>query len=213
MLGDFNAPAIDWQPRSCSAIGSISDHLLEFAEIGHLFQGITFPTPFWAGTSPSVLDLAFFSVSDAFSSVSRLSPLGLSEHAAVKILKWQTPSINEPLRPRRWNYHKLNTAKLTALAGELNWSETTKDNSIEVQWANIKSVVLSLRDKTVPSKKLSPTPWFRKKHKRAKARKGGAYALQMKYNTQAHLTVFNKEAARLHQMLRRSRYNYEKNWH
>ncbi len=132
----------------------------------------------------------------------------------VKILiKWQTPSNNEPHRPRRWNYHKPNTAKLTALAGELNWSETTKDDSIEVQWANIKSVVLSLRDKTVPfvpSMKLSPTPWFRKKYKRAKARKDRAYALLMKYNTQAHLTVFNKEAARLHQMLRSSRYNYEK---
>ncbi len=129
----------------------------------------------------------------------------------VKILiKWQTPSNNKPLRPRRWNYHKLNTAKLTALAGEINWSETTKDDSIEVQWANIKSVV---RGKTVPfmpSKKLSPSPWFRNKHKRAKARKDHAYALLMKYNTQAHLTVFIKEAARLHQMLRSSRYYYEK---
>ncbi len=98
------------------------------------------------------------------------------------------------------------------MAGELNWSETIKDDSIEVQWANIKSVVLSLRDKTVPfvpSMKLSSTPWFRKKHKRAKAMHR-AYALLMKYNTQAHLTVFNKEAARLHQMLRSPRYHYEK---
>ncbi len=81
------------------------------------------------------------------------------------LIKWQTPSKNEPLRPRQWSYHKLNTAKLTALAGELNWSETTKDASIKVQWANIKSVVLSLRDKTVPfylQPKLSPTPCFRK---------------------------------------------------
>ncbi len=214
ILGDFNAPVIDWQARSCSAIGSFPDHLLEFAEMGHLFQGITFPTCFRAGTFSSILDLAFFSVPDAFSSVSSLSQIGLTDHAVVKILiKWQTPSNNEPLRPRRWNYHKLNTAKLTALAGELSWSETTKDDSIEVQWANIQSVVLSLRDKTVPfapSKKLSSTPWFRKKHKRAKARKDRAYALLMKYNTQAHLTVFNKESARLHQMLRSSRYYYEK---
>ncbi len=79
ILGDFNAPAIDWQARSCLAIGSFSDHLFEFAEMGHLFQGITFPTRFRAGTSPSVLDLAFFSVSDAFSNVSRLSSLGLSD--------------------------------------------------------------------------------------------------------------------------------------
>ncbi len=108
---------------------------------------------------------------------------------------------------------ELNTAKLTALAGELYWNETTKDDSINVQWDNIKSFVLSLRYKTVSfvhSKKPSPIPWFRKKHKRAKARKDRAYALLMKYNTQAHLTVFNKEAARLHQMLRSSRYYYEK---
>ncbi len=31
ILGDFNAPAIDWQARSCSTIGLFSDHLLEFA--------------------------------------------------------------------------------------------------------------------------------------------------------------------------------------
>ncbi len=86
-LGDFNSPAIDWQASSCS------DYLLEFAEMGHLFQGITFPTRLRAGTSPSVLDLAFFSVPDAFLSDSRLSPLGLSDHAVVKILiKWKTPS-------------------------------------------------------------------------------------------------------------------------
>ncbi len=57
ILGDFNAPVIDWHARSCSAIGSFSDHLLEFAETGQLFQGITFPTRFRAGTSPSILDL------------------------------------------------------------------------------------------------------------------------------------------------------------
>ncbi len=151
-------------------------------------------------------NLAFFNVPDAFSSVQRLSPIGLSEHAVVKFLiKWQTPSNNEPLRHRRQNYHKLNTAKPTALAGELKWSETTKDDRITVQWAIIKNAVLSLRDKTVPifpSKKSSPTPWFRKKHKRAKARKDRAYALPMKCNTPVHLTVFNKEAARLHRMIR-----------
>ncbi len=110
--------------------------------MGHLFQGIAFPTRFRAGTSPSVLDLAFFSVPDAFSSVSRLSPIGLGGHAVVKfLLKWQTPASNGPLCPRRWNYHELNTVRLTALAEELNWSETTKHDN----------VVLSLRDKTVPS--------------------------------------------------------------
>ncbi len=41
-------------------------------------------------------------------------------------------------RPRRWNYCKLNTVKLTALAEELNWSETTRADSVEIQWANIK---------------------------------------------------------------------------
>ncbi len=30
ILGDFNAPVIDWKVRSCSAIGPFSDHLFEF---------------------------------------------------------------------------------------------------------------------------------------------------------------------------------------
>ncbi len=122
-------------------------------------------------------------------------------------------SVGKDFCPRRRNYHKLNTAKLTALAGELNWSETTEDESNDVQWANIKNVVLSLRDKTVPfvsAKKSSPTPWYRKKHKRAKASEDRAYAFLMKYNTPAHLVVFNKEAARLRWMIRNCRSNYER---
>ncbi len=39
----------NWKPHR-SAIGSFSDHLLEFAESGQLFQGITFPTQFRTGT-------------------------------------------------------------------------------------------------------------------------------------------------------------------
>ncbi len=82
---------------------------------------------------------------------------------------------------------QLNSAKLTALTEELKWSETTRADSVEIQWANIKNVILSLRDKTVPLvpvKKSSPTPWLQRKHKRAKARKDRAYAILMKTNTQ-----------------------------
>ncbi len=75
-----------------------------------------------------------------------------------------------------------------------------------------RDVVLSLRDKTVPlvtAKKSSPSPWLRRKHKRAKARKDRAYAILMKTNTPARLAVFKKEAANLHRMIRRARFSYE----
>ncbi len=42
ILGDFNAPAIDWHARSCSAIGSFFDHLLEFAETDSYFKALPF---------------------------------------------------------------------------------------------------------------------------------------------------------------------------
>ncbi len=71
----------------------------EFATTGQLIQGITFPTRFRAGTSPSVLDLVFSSVPDAFSLFSRLSPIGLSDHAVVKfLLKWRTSTSNDMFR-------------------------------------------------------------------------------------------------------------------
>ncbi len=47
-------------------MGSFFDHLLEVAEMGHLFQGITFPALFRFGVSPSILDPTFFNVPDVF---------------------------------------------------------------------------------------------------------------------------------------------------
>ncbi len=81
---------------------------LEFSETGELFQGITFSTRFRTGTPPSGLGLVFFSVRDAFSQASTLSPIGLSDHAVVKfLLKWRTPTSNAMFRPRRWSNYKL----------------------------------------------------------------------------------------------------------
>ncbi len=60
------------------------------------------------------------------------------------------------------------------------------------------NVLLSLRDKTVPlisAKKSSLKPWFRRKHRSAKARKNRAYAVVMKTKSPAHLAVFKKEGA------------------
>ncbi len=111
ILDDFNAPAIYRHTRSCSAKGAFLDHPLEFGETWQLFQGITFPTRFGTGTSPLDLDLAFFNAPDAFSQVSRLSPIVPSDHAFVKpLLKWRTSRSNEPFRPRRWTCYKRNTA-------------------------------------------------------------------------------------------------------
>ncbi len=76
-----------------------------------------------------------------------------------------------------------------------------------------KKSVLSLRHKTVPlapAKKSSPTPWLRRKHKRAKARKDHAYKILMESNNPAHLAVFKREAADLHQTIRSARFSYER---
>ncbi len=99
------------------------------------------------------------------------------------------------------------------MAGELNWSEITKDDSVEVQRANTQNAVLSLRDKSVAfvtATKPWPTPWFTRNHKRAKARKDRAYALLMKYNTPAHFAALNTEAARLHRLIRNAKYYYDR---
>ncbi len=58
----------------------------------------------------------------------------------------------------------------------------------------------------VPPMYTEPYPISR----RAKGRKDCAHAFLMKYNTPAHLTVFNKEAARLHRMIRSYRCYHKK---
>ncbi len=65
ILGDFNAPHINWQTSTCSA----SLRLLEVAEEEFLFQAITSPTRFSEDNKPSLLDLAFTKYPDDVSSV------------------------------------------------------------------------------------------------------------------------------------------------
>ncbi len=59
ILGDFNAPHLNWQTGSCSLSNGFPMTLFEIAKDEFLFQAIRSPTRFREGNNPSILNLAF----------------------------------------------------------------------------------------------------------------------------------------------------------
>ncbi len=87
ILGDFNAPHINWQSGSCSALNGFSLKLFEVTEEEFLFQ-------------------AFTKYPDDVSSVQVLAPLGRSDHAVILLeLQIQLP-VDKQLPSFSWFYRK-----------------------------------------------------------------------------------------------------------
>ncbi len=98
ILGDFNAPHINWQTGSCSVSNGFSMKLFEVAEEEFLFQAIESPTRFREGNNPTILDLVFTKYPDDVSSVQMLAPLGNSDHAVI-LLELQIQLLEDKQLP------------------------------------------------------------------------------------------------------------------
>ena len=84
LLGDFNAPSVNWETWTCDSPRSFSGKLLEFAEYQFLNQAVTEPTRFRLGNQPSLLDLVFHKFPTSISDLTSLAPLGKSDHAIIR---------------------------------------------------------------------------------------------------------------------------------
>ncbi len=83
ILGDLNAPHVNWRARACSISTSFSNKLLTAADEEFLHQAATSPTRYRTGHSPSTLDLVFSKYSNRILPIYHLAPLGKSDHAPL----------------------------------------------------------------------------------------------------------------------------------
>ena len=94
LLGDFNAPSINWSRMSADS--GFPDALLQLAVEQAWTQHVTFPTRFRPGQNPSCLDLIFSSAPHLIDEVHPLPPLGFSDHIILShdiICYWARPDI------------------------------------------------------------------------------------------------------------------------
>ena len=105
LLGDFNAPKIDWaNKRTMPGASNFEKKLLETVEDCYLHQHVGEETRF-SGTQSSLLDLVFTKEERDVRNIEVLAPLGLSDHGIVSgdlVAEWMP---RKPQRPRRM-YHK-----------------------------------------------------------------------------------------------------------
>ena len=119
ILGDFNAPEVDWQTGSAPK-SSFGRSLLNFLESEGMTQHINECTRFRAGVHPSILDLAITRDPNDVVDFQIAAPLGKSDHALIH-LKYNAASMRPPDKWRRI-YRKMDREALKARAMRMTWS-------------------------------------------------------------------------------------------
>ena len=141
ILGDFNAPLIDWASLTCQTPTSFSNSLLEVSLDSGLHQAISIPTRYRGVDNPSTLDLAFSKYPDTISDIVPLPPLGKSDHIAL-VFKHQVifPRKTKHTEPR-FLFHKINRSILHIEASRIYWQGLQTFTELDEFYANAKEVL------------------------------------------------------------------------
>ena len=157
VLGDFNAPGIDWSNEVAESSGSFDEDFLTLSHSLALHQLVSFPTRFRDGQAPSALDLVFCRYTNDVDGVCMLPPLGKSDHAIVQFRLNMYP-VRPQTKTRRC-FSKVVPEKVTLDAQALNW--TFQPNlTVDQKWCELKTQVSYLLNAHAP---LKPVPKGRKK--------------------------------------------------
>ena len=162
IVGDFNAPYIDWDSQTLTQTCWFDDTLLDWCETTAAYQHVCEPTRFRNGCKPSLLDLLFTPFANDVTSIDIRPPLGKSDHATLVA----TVSVRSPKPNRKFvrRYERMNVDNIIAHAKTLSWS----GEHIEDRWLVIKSNVTLLENIYVPlikTKGSNSRPWFSRKVK------------------------------------------------
>jgi hypothetical protein len=122
ILGDFNAPAINWCSMTAPSSGFDAVLLETVSSLGW-HQHCLKPTRFRSDQRPSVLDLIFTNERAMLDEVTVLSPLGRSDHAVLSwdmLCYWQSPNISTS---PRLALHRGDYDGMARHLSSINWLE------------------------------------------------------------------------------------------
>nr|VZH90233.1 unnamed protein product [Spirometra erinaceieuropaei] len=131
IMGDFNAPLIDWS----SAYASGSDHafdrrLLDMTFKLFLTQHVSFPTRVREGQQSNCLDLLLTKSLDSVDEVQCLPPLGRSDHV-VLLWEYSIFSLPEQATRVRRNIWRGDFAQMKAELNTINWESAFSGDIIK----------------------------------------------------------------------------------
>jgi hypothetical protein len=169
ILGDFNAPSVNWQVPASHESNTFDSRLKVVSENLFLFQMVLEPTRFRKSQNPSLLDLVFSSYPDSISEIQIAPPFGKSDHSVLLFSTIHT-TTTESASELKFNYSRTDLNKLLFEARGLNWSNLQDVISVEERWRKFKDNILQLTDLCVPRfrrKERLSTPWVGRKARRA----------------------------------------------
>ena len=177
LAGDFNLRDIDWVNLTVKANSPISSQCHLFLDICskyQLAQTVKIPT-----RKDKTLDLFLTTNPTLVNHVETLP--GLGDHDLVKILCDVKPHRKRRAKRKIFQYSKGNMTSLRKDLSEFgtNMIKNLRNNSVQVNWNNLSTKIVTLMEKYIPTKMSSQRhnlPWFNRRLK-CKKRK-----LQRLYN-------------------------------
>ena len=163
VVGDFNAPSINWNLFHCNLNAeSFDSRLLELSLECGLFQHVLTPTRIIPGQTCNILDLVLSSSQTDVSSLNIRAPLGKSDHCTL-FLRWtRCAQIHCPSTPKL-NVWRVDPERLRKAAADADWS-IPQNLDVDDAWLRFHSQLSELIQLHVPLSRRHQTwkgpPWL-----------------------------------------------------
>ncbi|CAH8458231.1 unnamed protein product [Dicrocoelium dendriticum] len=163
ILGDFNAPNIDWDFFLCnrppdSFDAAFLDTILDCS----LYQHVSMPTRILAGQSPHILDLVLSPAQSDVMDLTVFQPIGKSDHCTILFQWTRRFTVHNSCAVRR-NFWRTDALRLKTAASSMDWYIPEQLN-VDGAWNLLYSKLTSLIEQVVPISKKRPLsrgpPWI-----------------------------------------------------
>ncbi len=210
LLGDFNAPGIDWISHEVKAAASpFNHHLLQFSSDEYLLQHIDFATRLREGQRSNCLDLVFTKEQGLIREVNPQPPLGFSDHVAFTCVC--SPLSPQSQTKRRRNIWKADFEAMRCSASAKNWFSDAND--AHVSWQHFQGTIENLIEVHCPMKIIRPCarpPWVNRTIKRTIKKKQRKWKKYVNLRDQASLAEYKSQRNICRREIRMARSAFER---
>jgi hypothetical protein len=211
VVGDFNAPNVDWSIlQATSSENSFDKKLLDFVLDEFLFQHVDFNTRYRDGQCPSCLDLILSKDEDIITDLHPLPPIGLSDHY---VLFWNYSTFQTPrtLRKLTRNVWKADIPNMRLYLQTLDWNLLLSEQ-VEESWEKFNNIFTFLINNYCPlttQRNLKTPKWMNADIKRLLKKKKRAWKLARLTGLDKHKESFRRIRNECKLLIKRRRISYE----
>lgn len=178
IVGDFNIPHVDWtNNKSTAGNGSIDFRLHKSINDSYLFQHVNFATRDVFGQKPATLDLLLTRDEQLVDSISRLPPIGSSDHCCI-VCQLSIEGGMKQIQTVTKDWAKADFDSIRSELASTDWNEELSEMSAENLNGRLVDRIEQLMKRYVPTRVVKggqPLRWETRRSRRLVLRKAAAY--------------------------------------